>query len=67
MILVTYDNIRLKCYINLCIVPQYVMGCSPILANAIDKFQSYLLKKNSKKSNFHFRLQNPEVTPSQYP
>jgi len=48
MNLVTYNNIRLKCYINfLDIAPHEVVG-SPILARAINNFNPFFkqLKKN---------------------
>ena len=50
MSFVTYNNIRLKCYIKVyapyCIVRD-VIGCSPILARAIDIF--YIISENIKK------------------
>ena len=59
MSFVTYNNIRLKCYINvskclldiLYIAPHEVAG-SPILARAIDHFYSFLNK--IKKINYNF-------------
>lgn len=61
MNVVSYNNIRLKCYINvskclldiLYIAPHAVAG-SPILARAIDNFNIFLnkIKKINYKSNF---------------
>ena len=56
---VTYNNIRLKCYIKVyapyCIVRD-VIGCSPILANAIDYFYQFILEKKEKFYNFNFLI-----------
>ena len=61
---VTYNNIRLKCLINLFILfymaPHEVAG-SLIVARAIDKFQSLnteLKKRTCFLSTVYFRLQN---------
>ena len=50
---VTYNNIRLKCYINFLYMAPQSSGCSPILARAIDNF--YCVFSELKKiSNYLF-------------
>ena len=58
---VTYYKIWLKCYINFLDIVPHELGCSPILANAIDFFESYLIKK-IVNFNFYSRLQIPLLT-----
>ena len=57
MTYVTYNNIRLKCYIKVyapyCIVRD-VIGCSPILARAINFFYDSIEKINIKNKFYSF-------------
>ena len=58
---VTYNNIRLICYLKFVLnfvlmAPQEVAG-SPILARAIDNFKLILLGKKEKSYNFNFLIQ----------
>ena len=65
---VTYNNIRLKCYIKVyapyCIVRD-VIGCSPILARVIDKFKSVFNEiKKIKIKDYSSFLTVTEILPS---
>ncbi len=65
MNLVTYNNIRLKCYLNFVLMAPHEVAGSPILARAIDYFYLFLndlKKEKNHKSNFL----TPTLFSSQY-
>lgn len=51
---VTYNNIRLKCYLNFVFMAPCVKVGSPIVARAIDKFRSSI--NELKKIEYVFSL-----------
>jgi len=53
---VTYNNIRLKCYLKFVYLAPRVVEVSPILANAIDYFYQFILEKKEKFYNFNFLI-----------
>lgn len=53
-------NICSKCYINLCYVVPYEMGCLKPLARANTNFKQRIIKKILKKVTY-FHLQNLDI------
>ena len=54
MYFVTYDNIRLKCYINFFYVAPHEVEVPHVLARAIDKFHAFFEKNNGEDYNSSF-------------
>lgn len=70
MNLVTYNNIRLKCYLNFIYLASHEVKGSPMVAKAINKFQTTmndLKKRGTCLILTYFRLQIPGLKKIVFP